>query len=276
VARDVASAVLFLKVRESVISRQDHRDHDAELQQSRLQAELDKPTCHFVKANGERCKRSTSAGESLCWQHARGLTHRWKSLTKNQTVLFLLALLGIPTLCIALYDWYVGPPRDVAAKLKMTMFFPTSRDIFKSGVVITNGGGTGIEARRVQCYMRKVLLVRSFPSGLKASRAIENLPEQVVMPEKVSLGPDGDEETAYCMEGWGLDGDPTCADVTVVFYYALETRPATEHFKRARFVGRNEGSDFVWRGQPVDYPADFCPNPPNAKRETGDPRTFDR
>ena len=233
---------------------------------------MQKPTCKFLKTNGAYCKRPTAHGEITCWQHARGLRRKWKSLTKNQTILFLLALLGLPGVWIAFDSWWAGPQRDVAAKLKMVMFFPTSHDIFKSGVIITNGGGTAIEARRVQCYMRKVMLIQN--SGAKASRIIENLPEQVLMPEKVSLGPDGDEETAYCMEGWGLDGDPTCADVTVVFYYALKTRPATEHFKRARFVGRNEGSDFVWRGQPVDYPGDFCPNPPNGKREVGDPRTF--
>jgi hypothetical protein len=154
------------------------------------------------------------------------------------------------------------------------MFFPTSHNVLKSGVIITNGGGTAIEARRVQCYLRKILITLTLPSGLKSDRTIMNMPVQVVMPEKVTLGPDGDEETAYCMEGWEIDGDPICADVTVVFYYALMTRPATEHFKRARFVGRNEGSDFVWRGQPVDYPEDFCPNAPNAKHEAGDPRTF--
>ena len=233
---------------------------------------MSKPTCKFLKANGAYCKRPTAHGENTCWQHANGLKHRWKSLTRNQTARFLLALLGIPSLCITFYNLWVGPPKDVAAKLKMSMFLPTSRDIFKSGTVITNGGGTGIEARRVQCYMRKVMLIQN--SGAKATRTIENLPEQVVMPEKVTLGPDGDEETAYCMAGWEMDGDPTCADVTVVFYYALKTRPATEHFARARFVGRDEGSGFVWRGQPVDYPEDFCPNAPNVKRETGDPRTF--
>ena len=144
------------------------------------------------------------------------------------------------------------------------------------GGAIFCGGGTAIEARRVQCYMRKILITRTLPSGATADRTIEHLPEQVVMPEKVTLDPDGDEETAYCMEGWGIDGDPICADVTVVFYYSLRRNQPLTKFKRSRFVGRNEGSDFVWRGQPVDYPEDFCPNPPNVKRETGDPRTFDK
>ena len=229
-----------------------------------------------MRANDERCKRRTSAGESLCWQHAHGLRHKWRSLTRNQTILFLLALLGIPGAWIAFDSWLAGPQRDVAAKLKLSMFFPTSRDIFKSGVVITNGGGAAIEARRVQCYMRKVLVTQTLPSGATADRTLQNLPEQVVMPEKVTLGADGDEETVYCMEGWGIPGDAVCGDVTVIFYYSLTTQRSKERFKRARFVGRNEGSDFVWRGQPVDYPAGFCPSPPNAKRETGDPRTLDK
>lgn len=159
--------------------------------------------------------------------------------------------------------------KETAAKLKMTMFFPTSHDVFKSGVTITNGGGTAITSQRVLCYMRRVMVTITLPSGDKSDRTIQHMPEVAATPEKVTLGPDGDEETVYCMEGWEIDGAPICADVTVVFYYSLTTQPATENWKRLRFVGRNEGLDFVWRGQPVDNPADFCPNPPNVKREAG-------
>jgi hypothetical protein len=52
-------------------------------------------TCRFKKPNGELCKRSVHPGENTCWQHTRGLRHKWNSLTKNQTIVFLGMIAGI-------------------------------------------------------------------------------------------------------------------------------------------------------------------------------------
>ena len=68
--------------------------------------EATKWTCTFKKDNGELCKRSVSAGEGRCWQHATSLRHRFGSLTRNQTLLFLLALLGLIVGVLALPDVY--------------------------------------------------------------------------------------------------------------------------------------------------------------------------
>jgi hypothetical protein len=53
------------------------------------------PTCQFTKRNGEFCKRGIAEGETYCWQHARSLRHRWKSLTRNQGVGFAIATVAL-------------------------------------------------------------------------------------------------------------------------------------------------------------------------------------
>jgi hypothetical protein len=52
-------------------------------------------TCQFVKANHERCMRKIAEGRTYCWQHSHGLKAKWKSLTRNQSVLFSLAVIGV-------------------------------------------------------------------------------------------------------------------------------------------------------------------------------------
>jgi hypothetical protein len=70
-------------------------------------------TCHFRKENGEFCKRSVSSGEGMCWQHAKTWRHRIKSLTRNQTVIFMLTIvgviIGVPSLYFS-YISYIRPP----------------------------------------------------------------------------------------------------------------------------------------------------------------------
>jgi hypothetical protein len=81
------------------------------------------PTCRFVKDNGEFCKRTVSWGEGRCWQHARSCKHRIKSLTRSQTVVFIIAIaslltglvIGIPSL----YFSYVGS-RNVKPSMAKT------------------------------------------------------------------------------------------------------------------------------------------------------------
>jgi hypothetical protein len=53
------------------------------------------PTCQFRKRSGEFCKRGIAEGETYCWQHARSLRHRWKSLTHNQGVGFAIATVAL-------------------------------------------------------------------------------------------------------------------------------------------------------------------------------------
>src|SRR5207253_4084742 len=49
-------------------------------------------SCQFVKRNEKRCKRAVAPGQKLCWQHSHGLRAKWRSLTRNQTLAFLIAV----------------------------------------------------------------------------------------------------------------------------------------------------------------------------------------
>ena len=51
--------------------------------------------CQFVKVDTERCRRHVATGQRFCWQHAHGLRARWRSLTRNQTIVFWLTVAGI-------------------------------------------------------------------------------------------------------------------------------------------------------------------------------------
>jgi hypothetical protein len=51
--------------------------------------------CHFIKDDGVPCKRRVSSDETYCWQHSHGLRHKWRSLTRNQSVVFLVGVLGL-------------------------------------------------------------------------------------------------------------------------------------------------------------------------------------
>jgi hypothetical protein len=61
------------------------------------QASPDSPrsTCRFKKSDGELCRRGVQSGEEMCWQHAKSWPHKWRSLTRNQSILFILAALGV-------------------------------------------------------------------------------------------------------------------------------------------------------------------------------------
>ena len=67
-----------------------------------------KSACQFRKKTGEFCKRSVSANESMCWQHAHTWRHKWKSLTRNQSIGFISLLLTIIFGLPGLYSLYLG------------------------------------------------------------------------------------------------------------------------------------------------------------------------
>lgn len=61
-------------------------------------------SCQFKMANGELCRRRTNEG-TFCWQHSRGCQRRWRALTRNQSVLFVLACIGAMGVAFAVIPW---------------------------------------------------------------------------------------------------------------------------------------------------------------------------
>lgn len=91
-------------------------------------------TCQFRKADEELCRRSVSRGEDYCWQHANSLRHKWKSLTRNQTILFLIAVLGLP-IAVASLLWgplHPAPSKEeIAKEVVRNLPPPVKRDVEK-------------------------------------------------------------------------------------------------------------------------------------------------
>src|SRR5271154_1478860 len=71
-----------------------------------------KSTCQFQKHNGQSCKRAVAPGEANCWQHTHSWKHKLKSLTRNQTVVFVLTALaffiGIPAAWFTYDSWRIA------------------------------------------------------------------------------------------------------------------------------------------------------------------------
>lgn len=88
-------------------------------------SEATKWTCTYKKTNGELCKRSVHAGEGRCWQHATW-SRKWKTLTRNQAVLFVLAVLGIAVGLPSLYFFFVPSATDI--KVNEILDIMKSRD----------------------------------------------------------------------------------------------------------------------------------------------------
>lgn len=48
-----------------------------------------------LNRDGSQCKRRIHAGATRCWQHAHGIKAKWRSLTKNQALTFILTIASI-------------------------------------------------------------------------------------------------------------------------------------------------------------------------------------
>jgi hypothetical protein len=52
-------------------------------------------TCQFRKPDRTYCRRRVADGERMCWQHARGLRIRLRSLARSEPVAFGIGILGL-------------------------------------------------------------------------------------------------------------------------------------------------------------------------------------
>jgi hypothetical protein len=67
-------------------------------------------TCRFLVGNQTYCKRKIPTGHNFCWQHTPGLKARWRSLTRNQSVIFIISVVGLlATLIFGVYP-IIHPP----------------------------------------------------------------------------------------------------------------------------------------------------------------------
>jgi hypothetical protein len=86
---------IWLTVRNQIYRTVDTRYDEDARQFIREAAQSNLPICQRRRPNQERCKRTVARGQKFCWQHAHGLLAAWRSLTRNQTVVFLMAVVGV-------------------------------------------------------------------------------------------------------------------------------------------------------------------------------------
>ncbi len=53
------------------------------------------PRCSARTGKGVPCQRRVSVDQARCWQHTQGLGQKWRSLTRSQSVVFSLTLVGV-------------------------------------------------------------------------------------------------------------------------------------------------------------------------------------
>jgi hypothetical protein len=74
--------------------------------QNPLPADPSMVTCAAMTSRGTQCQRLAKAGAKQCWQHSHGLGQKWRSLTRNQSILFVCALIGVMGVLITLLAWW--------------------------------------------------------------------------------------------------------------------------------------------------------------------------
>jgi hypothetical protein len=65
-------------------------------------------TCQFKKSDSSLCKRNVGANEIFCWQHSSGAMRKWRSLTRNQSILFVVSVLALAVGLPGAYWSYKG------------------------------------------------------------------------------------------------------------------------------------------------------------------------
>jgi hypothetical protein len=104
--------------------------------------------CQFTKLDNERCKRSVALGKRFCWQHAHGLRAKWQSLTRNQTILFLV---GVAGLAATLWFGFHGVPSTTVTN--KTIHVQSSGD--QSPNIVDNQGKVDIHNQKPDAQKRK-------------------------------------------------------------------------------------------------------------------------
>jgi len=79
------------------------------------------------------------------------------------------------------------------------------------------------------------------------------------IPASGPLRAGGDAQTDPCLAWIKFEEGLRCVDMTVIFWYSLETQPDFEQEKRFRFVAYSgPESGFVWYSQPVASTESYC------------------
>lgn len=119
---------------------------------------------------------------------------------------------------------------------------------------VTNNGATDIGHHRIFCRV-------NFEGWSHGTWAANGGVDIQIVDSDVPLKGNGGTETTFCLATSSGPPPLLCADMTVEAIYVLETQPSNVRVKRLRFVGRYNGNDLTWYGEPVDAHGNFCGGP---------------
>ena len=148
----------------------------------------------------------------------------------------------------------------------------SAEDPMQSTFTITNGSNQEIsQLHGVTCFTH--LAIGNYQtSSLKGfyswilNRANSKAMQMSGIPQTFERGPaeytikaGGDAQSDACLAYWGFQYGTDCADVTVMFWYSLETQPDVHQEKDFRFVARKVSANrYSWHRESVSNKAGYC------------------
>jgi hypothetical protein len=214
-------------------------------------------TCKHVKPDGERCKHFVREGEGLCWQHAKSWRNKYRSLTKNQTLIFGIAVASLVfTFGLWGYDKLVAAQNkkveeqaDVARSIKPRIELPKSGNLWLTSFTVTNNSAMRLINTEISCRPRFIGDVggNSFTNG-----------QWHTMPP-MTVEPGGDVAFTQCLSVISDTGhEIICADVDLNFHYTLQVQPTVLKDAKFRYVGYREMGVFTWRQMSENFEGTYC------------------
>ncbi len=127
------------------------------------------PTCAATTRKGAPCRRPIMAGAKWCWQHSHGLGLKWRSLTRNQSIVFILSVIGVVGVVLTLLAWrfpeFWKPCKNVPSQVRIRRFEfqqPERNKPALANVLYENYGPSSLEVQ-TRCRLTVSLSKTSGP-----------------------------------------------------------------------------------------------------------------
>jgi hypothetical protein len=205
---------------------------------------------------------------------------RYRYITgSGLTSLMLLVSMGL------MYWWLVGKLKDQLADVYQHLEFSyvnsseVSNDPMRTIFTITNKSSNEISRKHeLMCFTRSALgtrngykwAVEQFTSVIRKGK-MELIPANYHIPPPFEVGthgvadapiePGGDAQSDQCL-AWFNFSNTECADVTIGFWYTLESQPDVEQeISKRWYAYKDQGGKLKWVPQPTRAYSDYCNAP---------------
>jgi hypothetical protein len=110
-------------------------------------------TCDAPTGKRSKCQRRLSPAATFCWQHAQGLRQKWHALSRNQSIIFFVGLIGI-ALTLLTWGfpdfWKPSTPSERPYVLPETAFWRNGHT--EAVVIFKNSGSSPAYHNRTQIH----------------------------------------------------------------------------------------------------------------------------